>query len=420
LSRDTVDVVVVGAGVAGLAAAARLRAGGLNCVVLEAAARVGGRAYTTEIAGAAFDQGASWFHDADANPLTDIAQSCGDRLLDFSGRRTERIFIDGRLATSDELAESDTAEARVTAFLSRAAEEPDVSVAEAARPLAAEPWTATILAWEASVIAAADPDVLSVQDWHVNLLPGRNLVPDGGVGAFVARRLVGPAGDIRLSTPVSRIDASGRTVRIETSAGALEARAVIVTVSTGVLAAGAIRFDPALPVATQDAIAGLPMGLLSKVALPAAGADRLGLDAATSVYRRMGPGDPALVLNAWPLDLPYVVGFFGGRTAWAHVDAGAAESMVRAEWRALFGARADQALGGPAVVTDWGTNPLTLGAYAYARPGYADARRRLAETVFDGRLSFAGEACHVGLAGTVGGAYLSGVAAAERLLAGAF
>jgi monoamine oxidase len=72
------------------------------------------------------------------------------------------------------------------------------------------------------------------------------------------------------------------------------------------------------------------------------------------------------------------------------------------------------------VVTGWGTNPLTLGAYAYARPGYADARRWLAEPVFDGRLSFAGEACHVGLAGTVGGAYLSGVAAAERLLAGAF
>ena len=411
------DVVVVGAGVAGLAAAAAVRAAGRRCLVLEAAGRVGGRAFTTALAGAGFDHGASWLHNADDNPLTAIAQAHGDELVDFTSRRTERIFIDGRPASPTETAESDVAEQRVTQFLSGRAAGPDTSVAEAAAPLAGEPWTATILAWEASVIAAADPDLLSLHDWHVNLLQGRNLVPRGGVGAFVVRRLVPPAGQIRLSTPVSRIARSGTHIAVHTPAGTVGAQAVIVTVSTGVLASGPIHFDPALPPTTLAALDGLPMGLLSKVAIAATGQARMGLPPATSIYRRMAVGDPALMLMAWPTDLPYVVGFFGGRTAWAHTDLPAAEAMVRAEWRQLLGAKlVDASLGPQAVVTDWGTNRFTLGAYAYARPGHAGARAKLAEPVMDGRLAFAGEACHPSLAGTVGGAYLSGRRAAAEVL----
>jgi monoamine oxidase len=69
------------------------------------------------------------------------------------------------------------------------------------------------------------------------------------------------------------------------------------------------------------------------------------------------------------------------------------------------------------VVTGWATDPFTLGAYAYAPPGQAGTRRVL-ETAFPAeRLLFAGEACCTdGLAGTVGGAFASGAAAAARLM----
>ena len=85
----------------------------------------------------------------------------------------------------------------------------------------------------------------------------------------------------------------------------------------------------------------------------------------------------------------------------------------------MLGADALRELGPAAVVTGWGTDPLARGAYAYAGPGAAEARGVMAEASLEGRVLFAGEAYRTdGLAGTVGGAYLSGVAAAERLLAG--
>ena len=69
------------------------------------------------------------------------------------------------------------------------------------------------------------------------------------------------------------------------------------------------------------------------------------------------------------------------------------------------------------MVTGWGTDPFSLGAYAYARPGCADGRGVLAQPLAGGALAFAGEACRVdGLAGTVAGAWLSGRDAAEALL----
>jgi monoamine oxidase len=204
----------------------------------------------------------------------------------------------------------------------------------------------------------------------------------------------------------------------ETPRGALKAGACIVTVSTGVLAAGGIAFDPPLPLGVQQAVHELPMGLLTKVALPATGADRLGLPASCSLHRQVAPGEPAMFFHAWPSGRDHVIGFAGGPTAWelARAGADATEAFARAQLRDLLGARADAL--GAAVVTTWGTDPAHLGAYAYARTGHADARAALAQPLADGRLIFAGEAtCTDGLAGTVGGAYLAGQQAARIVAA---
>src|ERR1700752_4196947 len=116
-----VDVVVVGAGVAGLAAATRLRAEGRSCVVLEAGHRVGGRALTTQVAGMPFDHGASWLHGGEDNPLAPIARTAGLHPRDWSEERCERIRIGERWADAGEIAESEEAEERITSFLSRRA-----------------------------------------------------------------------------------------------------------------------------------------------------------------------------------------------------------------------------------------------------------------------------------------------------------
>ena len=402
-------VVVVGAGVAGLAAARRLRAHGVPVTVLEAAGRIGGRAWTERpaaLGGAVFDHGATWLHAAERNPLVAMAGP-EDRVIDMAATGRERLFVDGREATAAERDSYHRAWDRLDAVVAPALAGEDVSLREAMRPMADDPWAETIAIWEGAVIAAADADVLSVRDWHRNALEGRNLLPAAGVGAFVVSKL---AGEVALGAAVSAIEWSEAGVRVRTARGVVRAGAVIVTVSTGVLAAGAIRFLPALPHAVERAIHGLPMGLLTKIALAGSGPGGLGLERDTRLTRR----DGAMRFIAWPQGRPYVSGFVGGRVAWSVAgDDAAAAALARAELAAMVGG----APVGDVVVTQWGTDPFSLGAYAYARPGDAEQRGVL-EAAFPGeRLIFAGEAVRTdGLAGTVGGAFLSGAAAADRLL----
>src|SRR6478752_1458189 len=103
-----VDVVVIGAGLAGLGAATALRQAGRRAVVLEAADRIGGRAWTAyppELGGVWFDMGAVWLHSAEINPLVPIARAANDRLLRSDELRMERTFVDTREATPEEYAD---------------------------------------------------------------------------------------------------------------------------------------------------------------------------------------------------------------------------------------------------------------------------------------------------------------------------
>ena len=303
-------VVVVGAGVAGLSAAAHLRAAGTQVTVLEAGPRIGGRARTVHpavLGGAVLDLGASWLHAAHSNPLVALA-GVEDGLVDSDALRSERLSIAGRPATAAEQAAYEACWAAVEGLVPGAA---DTSLAELMAPLADDPWAPTIARWEGAVIAAADADVLSAQDWHRNLLPPPNLMAPGGLGDFVARRLDGA---VCLNMPVQRIRWDGPGVSVEGPQGALRAAACIVTVSTGVLAAGGIRFYPALPPAVQDAVDGLPMGLLSKVALPGHGWGPAGPAGRYATLVQQGAS--GMTFNAWPLGRAHLVGFVGGRAAW--------------------------------------------------------------------------------------------------------
>ena len=415
-----VDVVVIGAGLAGLGAATALRAAGRSALVLEASGRIGGRAWTTypaELGGVWFDMGAVWLHNAETNPLVPIARAAGETLLRSDELRVERTFVGTREATAEEYADYAGAwqrfEDRAAAILRT---RDDVPMAEVARSMPDDPWAVTVETWEGPIICVASADEFSLRDWLRNVLSGSNLVPDGGIGAFVARRL-GDGLDIRLSTPVTRVSWGGAGVSVETASGAVTARSAIVTVSTGVLAAGAIVFDPPLPVATQAAIDALPMGLAMKVALRANGPDRLGLPLHCSVDRQVKrSGDPTMGFQCWPYKRDYVQGWVGGPVAWELARAGdaAAVDFALGQLRALFGGRVDRVFaGGQRLVTRWDADPFVRGAYSFVRPGDADARMAFAQPLADGHLLFAGEACHDGMAGTVAGAWISGQDAAR-------
>lgn len=404
------DVLIIGAGCAGIAAARRLIAAGQSCVVLEAGARVGGRAFTTDALGAPLDLGATWLHQANENPLTDFVGAHLDHDTVRERHLHLHLHLGDRFATAAEFADYWRAHSAFEGAIANAPLSPDRDVTAAA-PRDGR-WGATIAHWLGSQINAMELNGISLEDYVKTDLEGPNLLPHEGVGGLVARLAEGLP--VRLGHAVARLDWSGPGVLAQGDWGELRAGRAIVTVSNGVLASGGIAFTPELPEATRGAIAGLPMGLLTKIAFRARGNDRLGMAPFTSARRAVTAEAPhPMGWVFWPFGHDHVFGFAGGARAWELSRAGPAttQAAARADLAAMFGPRAEAALG-ECVVSDWGENPLFRGSYTHARPGHHASRALLAAPLGEGRLSFAGEACHSRFAGTVAGAWLSGEAAA--------
>lgn len=422
---DACRVVVVGAGAAGLAAAERLREAGAAPILIEAGQRIGGRAHTVRepaLGGVPLDLGASWIHDAERNPLVAIAAAAGEALIEPPEMHRGRSFRRGEVADEAALSAYEDEESAWVAAAEARLGGPDISLAEAAADRSGRPWAASVEAWEGAIIAAADASALSLQDWHRNRLGGCNLRAQGGLGRFVAERLGPPAGPVRLGLAARLVTwGGGSGVRVQTAVETIGADAVIVTVSTGVLLSGTLAFDPPLPPSYLAALDALPQGLLSKVALRATGSDRLGLPSSCTLDRDVAPGEPVMIFQAWPDGADHVIGFVGGQAAWQLAREGDAATFAfaRDQLAVTLGGQARRAVAETGIASDWATDPCFLGAYAYAVPGGADARARLAEPLGGGRLVLAGEACRSdGLAGTVGGAVLSGRDAADCVIAG--
>jgi monoamine oxidase len=394
------DVAIVGAGAAGIAASRTLRALGVGHVVLEASDRIGGRARTVATPAGPFDVGAQWLHSFDRNPLARAGEAIGARFI-RDRARDDRLLIGARRARDEEEAAFDRALARL-----EAGDPSGRDLAAAAILTPRTPPERLAAATFADLEHGVAPQDLSLADAATQIATGDERFVAGGLGAMVAR--LGAGAPVRLNVAVRRVDHGGARVRLDTDRGTLEAKAVIVTVSTGVLASGALRFSPALPSALEQAIHDLPMGLLNKAffalrpgAAPA-GVHVTRIDAAG----RVG----SLVTGAG-----VAVTFVGGPVARA-LEAqgrGAAAAFHRALVVVALGA---SALARPEAVaiTTWGRDPWTLGAYSAARPGRAAARRALV-TELSGRVDFAGEAWEPVWATQAAGAWRSGERAARRV-----
>lgn len=409
------DVLVVGAGCAGIAAARELAARGRTCIVLEGGPRVGGRAWTeSESLGLPLDHGASWLHQAGENPLTPLAHALGLAPLDHDGVRVRRLFTPGGLASRNELNAFTKAEDAFWTAIDAAAHDggPDRPASDAAPR--GGPWDPTVAHWEGAQICAAELDRISLHDFAATALDGPNLIMRAGIGGLVARLAEGLP--IRLDARVDRLRWGGPGIVAEGPFGRLAARAAIVTVSTGVLAAGGIAFDPPLPAETQEAIRALPLGLLTKIAFRADDAATPDMPPFANLRRVVArDGERPMSWISRLFGDPMMIAFTGGARAWEVAgDARRAEAEAREDAAMVFGPRAAAAFG-RAAVTRWAEDPLFRGAYSHAVPGAQAARTTLARPLVDGRLCFAGEACHPRFAATVAGAWLSGVAAARAV-----
>ena len=230
-------------------------------------------------------------------------------------------------------------------------------------------------------------------------------------------RLVSTFGEpvpVAFGAPVTRIDHHrGAAVTLETARGDLRARAALVTVSTAVLAAERLRFDPPLPDKIEAATR-LPLGLANKLFLHVSNPDDLPVDAHfLGSPHRTGTG----AYQVRPFGTAAIECYFGGAFARDFEEAGAEAALdfARSELAGQFGHAIRDRLT-LAAASAWAGDPLFGGSYSYARPGASDRRGILGAPV-DGRLFFAGEACSFARYSTAHGAFETGVAAAEAIAA---
>jgi monoamine oxidase len=408
MPESDVEVVVVGGGAAGVAAAKHLHRASVRCLLVEARPRLGGRAYTfIDPSGYTLDLGCGWLHSADRNPWVRVAEAEGvalDKTLPPWQRRTLETGF-----PRAEQADFQNAMAEFFARLEQAAQE-DKDVAAATLLEPGNRWNGLINS-VGTYISGGDLDRLSVKDFDRYEDTGVNYRVFKGYGALIADY----GADIpqMRDCPVRKIDHRGPRLRIETDKGAITADRVIVTVPSAVLVAEAITFTPALP----DKIAaarGLPLGLADKLFLSLDGAEEF--EKETRLFGRTdrnGTGG----YHLRPFGRPLIEAYFAGGLA-AELEAGGDDAFFDyavSELVGLFGSQFSRRLK-PIQTHRWANDPYALGSYSFALPGFADCRQTLAAPVGN-RLFFAGEACSAQDFSTAHGGYFTGVAAAEQVIA---
>jgi len=406
-----VDVVIVGAGAAGIAAARKLTAAGRRIAIFEASDRIGGRCVTdTRRFGVPYDLGAHWIHTPDINALAKLAPRSG---LDvYPAPPGQKLRIGRRNAREGEMEDFLAATVRARRGIAEAARgKADVSCAQAL-PKDLGDWQASVEFFLGPFGCGKEMADISALDFNRSTERDVDAFCRQGMGALLARLAEGLP--IEVSRPVREIESNRAGAEIVTADARTIARAAIVTASTNVLAGGAIKFTPDLTKRQIDALNALRLGIYERIALELPG-NPLKLQRDDLIFEKAsGRNTAALLANVSDSAVSYID--VGGKFAGDLLARGESAAVGFAlDWLgALYGVDLKKSVK-RTHVTQWSKEPWVLGSFSAAAPGGAPSRRILMETFRD-RIFFAGEAVHETLWGTVGGAWESGERAADAVL----
>lgn len=426
-------VLVVGAGVAGLAAARMLFDAGYPVTVLEARDRVGGRVWTDRSwSDATIDVGASWIHGIDGNPLAELAhkmrietvvsdadilgdESDGSRLYDKAGKlvppaKVQQLVQDWEAVEEliSNMSQDAPASLSVEAVLNRSLKQLRID-GEQGRTL-----------FEIGSRIYEDDTGASIGDLGAGAIAdgteygGHEVVFPHGYGQIPERLAQGL--DVRLNHAVTEIHHDETMVRVTTSKGSFSADRVIVTLPLGVLKQGSVTFSPPLPASKLSAIERLGMGVYDKLFLrfPTIFWDDV------EVISRLGTGNGAWAtwLNlARVTKAPILCSLRGGDVA-RHIEGMSDADAVRqamGSLREIYGSGIPEPIAHR--ITRWAADPYARGSYSYLAVGSSPDHRRALAAPATPRLCFAGEATSLESSSTVHGALLSGWREAKRLMA---
>jgi monoamine oxidase len=408
MTNSHVEVVIIGGGAAGVAAGCRLYEAAIDCLVVEARARLGGRSWTMiDSSGFALDLGCGWLHSANRNPWRRIAEEQG-RSIDRTPPPWGRPSLPVGFALSEQQAYFEAMRKFYDRLDAAAANGSDGPAAALLEP--GGRWNNLINA-VSTYINGTELDRVSVRDFERYADSGINWRVVEGYGTTIATH--GKNLPAALEAPVHRIDHSGRHLKIETAKGTIAAEQAIVTLPSTVLAEAEFLFAPTLADKTEAARS-VPLGLADKLFISLDQAEEFEKDS-----RLFGHTDRTATgtYHFRPFGRPQIEAYFGGKLA-ADLERDGLPAFFDFAVSELVGVlgRAFASRIKPIHVHCWGLDPFSRGSYSCALPGRADCRSTLAAAV-DDRLFFAGEACSLNDFSTAHGAWFTGASAADEVIA---
>ncbi len=423
---DPKRIVVIGAGLAGLAAAQELQRLGHSVTVVEARDRIGGRVWTSrQWPDAPLDLGATWIHGTEGNPITDLADGIQARRWVTAYDRAATYNTDGSpFSEADEDALEALREELFKAIARAQDGDRDTSIRKATK----------------SVRRGLDPDSPAYRRMNFILnseleheysgsvaqlsahwydsdegFDGDEALFEEGFGVIAESLAEGLS--MELGQVVQEIRWDPSPVRVMTDQTEFVADHVVVTLPLGVLQAQRVRFTPPLPSEQQNAIARLGMGVLNKCYLRFEEAF-WPTDVDWLEYVSANPGEWAEWVSFQRVaQQPILLGFNAadqGRQMESQSDAATVASALDT-LKTMFGPDIPNPV--DVQITRWASDPFALGSYSFNALGSTPRDRNILARPLAERVFFAGEATHPDYFGTTHGAYLSGLRAAEEILA---
>ena len=429
---SNVDVVIIGAGTAGLSASSEFLKSGKSIICVEASNRIGGRCFTDHrIFGIPYDIGAHWMHNFSGNHLVKYGIKNSNQFDVYEIKENLLVYDGLNEVTSNNLNETlksiKTIKDRYLYdkinlnYNEKPPFKNDIPfINQIPKQLKESDWFGTAHQALGPCLAGVDFNDLTIYDEFLNYKEigvGDGFVKEG-YGSLIAnlRKEV----PVKLNTIVKEIKWGGKGVVVETNQGSIKSKTCVLTVSTEVLNQGKIKFTPKLPLEKYEAFNGINLGVYNHITL----------QLKNEFYKSFEILPDTYLFSKIKNKVSPPKGFFGSlrlhNTNLSYFDVGgqfaknlenegerACIDFVIKSLKSTFGNKFDQFVI-KAHATTWGKNEFSLGSYSSARPGKAHLRRALKSSVGD-RIFFAGEASSINY-GTVHGADLSGKEVADDVM----